>query len=749
MKRRSRILRGFWGAMLAAFLTGGVSSPAAAQFVSGYVDLNYSENDTRTSSPEGTTKTTSESFLQRYNLNYNAQLYPFLSLRLGYLYERILGESESGGEESESRLTRMSPSVSLDLSNPRFGAGVGFVRREQRQRPGGVDLISDAYNASFGLKQEENQPTLNLFYSRRYFYDPERIVQDTVFESSSVSSRYRPVQELELQYQIGYTETEDRLKDLRSTGLGNNARVSYSNDFFGRTVSLNTNYSAGCFRSETFFSGSGGEVLFPVTPVQGISGDGPMGTTTPPETPLLERMTAKPLLVDSDTAAGTDINIGYTPLNQDPRSIGLVFAKPEDMNVLYVFINQDITFSQDPPLTIANSFIWDVYVSSDTLPIDSGAKQWKLWQQAAPAVFNSFDRRFEISFPTVQTQFIKVVTRPLSAPVPALPPLDINSILVTELQPNRRVDAETVRGRVMRTFSHIYDLNIRTRIMDAPVLVYHDFYSMIQDSDQAESRYVVANALTASRRFSRVFSGTSRIGREDSNEKRGHRTSYAASMAITATPLRTLGHSLVLSTQQETVGNERSTTESAFLNNYAEFYRGISISAGGGVSTSSTSGGTETKSSLFNAGSTIIPHRTLSISANHSRTAIEQSGEPVDEQTSRTTTNGAALSYSPFPALYLSASIAQTSGRDTKRNTVENYAVSWSPLVGGALQFSASYSQQIQQPSNDKTTTAGPGVSWRVNPRLIVSGSYSRLRVESARSTTRSESFNVNARWMF
>lgn len=755
----------------AVFATTWAASTAGAQLLSGYADLNYGQSTSRTAdNAAGVTKTSSETFVQRYNFSYNAKLYPYLGLKFGYLYEQLLSGSETDGTQSKMTATKLNPSIDLGLYNPLFSAGVGFRRQEQRQSEGhtlfeglgarsqGQDqnpaLFRDSYNANFGLKRQEGRPTLDVSYSRQYTYDADRATQDLVSDTSSASTRYIPMKDLELRYQIGYNETENRLTDFKTAALGNTLRVSYTTEFLDRRVSLYTSYNAALSRSESSFSGASGTgvVTFPVTPMQGISGEGPFGSVGTQSTPLFERMVYKPPLIDTDFSSATDINIGYTPLNQDQRSMGIVFSKAEEMNLLYVYVNQDLTLNQDPPFRIPDMFLWEVYISSDPGPVDSGPKQWIRWQQPVTAVFNALDRRFEISFPMVQTQFIKVITSPLPAALvpPAALPVDINNILVTEIQAVRQVpvSGQDARERIDRTFSQVYDLNVRTQLMKTPVLLHHDFFYMLAYSDSGPSRYSVANALTASRRFSSVFSGSARVSRDDSSERQGHRTVNSASVSVTATPLRTLAHSLVVSAQQETAGNTRTSGQSAFLSNVAELYRGVTLNVGGGTSASSTSEGIETKSSVFNAGSTIIPHRLVVINLNHSDTASRQSGA-VGETSSRQSTNGGSVSYSPYPALYLAGSVAVTSPRGGQRSAIQNYSVSWSPFAGGNLQVSFGYSEQIQTPSDEKTMSTGPSLQWRVNPRLIVNASYLKMKNESPQATARSDSYSAGVRWLF
>jgi hypothetical protein len=743
------ILRGI--ACAALLLTLWRAGIARAQLVGGFVDLTYNHSVSRSSDVlAGSSKASSDAFLQRYSMNYNAMLYPYLRLKFGYMYERLMGEtdftSDITSSHSESTTTKLNPSVDLGLANPLFTAGLAFRRTELRQT-GSETLFSDAYNASFALRRREGRPSLDIVATRYYNYDADRLRQDMVADTVSASTRYVPIKDLELRYQIAYNQSEDRLDDFESSGLGNSLRASYGTEFFDRRVTMNTNYSASASRSEASFSDTSatGSFLFPVAAGQGISGEGPFGSIGTGMQPTYERMVYKPLLVDTDTAIETDINIGFNPLNQRQRSMGLVFPKAEEMNLLYIYVKQDLD------AVIADSFLWTVYVSSDPAPIEGGPKQWTQVQASLPAVYNAFYRRFEITFPLVQTQFIKVVTSPYPSSTSPVVGFDTTTIQVTEIQSVREVALSGAAGQkqIQRSFSQLYDLSVRTRIAEKPALVYHDFFYSIMDSADGESRYSMANTLTASRRFSTVFSGTLRGSRDDSNERQGHRTVHSVSASLTATPLPVLSHSLVLNWQGQTVASERSSSRSAYLSNAATLYQGIDLILSGGTSASSSSTGIETRNKLLNFGATIVPHQAVSMNLSHSDSISQQYGRGVGELTTRQTTNGGGVTWSPYPALYLAGSVAATSGRGTERSTVQNYSVSWAPFSGGNLQISMFYSETIETPGKQKTVSMGPTVRWRVNQRLITNASYSKSKTDSPLTTSKSDNFNGNVVWTF
>ncbi len=724
---------------------------AAFADIGGSMELNYNNITSRTDSRITGLRTNErqEGFEELYNLMYRAQLTPYLGLNLGYVYDQSFNASRSSEDVATRRSMslRTSPYVDLTLANPLFSTRAGFRRTEQRQRPGGADLFSDTYNFNFNLKTKEKQPTLAILYSRAYLYDRYRESQNIVGDSASLASNYSPTQELSFGYLLSYNDSQNRIADIETSNLSNTGRASYGTGFFDRRITFNTNYQATYTESETKFpTGTTANVTLPVTPTQGIGGSGPAGSITPPETPVFETMVSKPILIDSNDVLPSDINIGYSPQNQNFRSMGIVVAAPTDMNLLYVVVDQDIT-------AIAASYTWDVYISTDRTPVGSGPKQWTLWQQAAPATFNSFDRRFEISFSSVQTQFIKVVTRPLSSPLP-VPPININSILVTELRAFNNVTAAQAKGlTARRSVSQLYDLGARAVLLEAPVLLSYDVYYTASETRPGLRQSTLSNGISALRRFSSIFSGSARVSRDDidSNARGFEReTIYMASASLVATPLPTLSHNLVLSAQRDQTGGRVTSSQSAFLGNTAQLYEGVSVNLSGSTSNSSVSDtGSKTRGETFTAGLSLVPHRLLSVNASHSDAASRQTTPGASETSSRTSTDSVTIAYTPVPAIYLTASYDVSATRGAGRTANELLSASWSPFAGGRLVFTFNYSQQIALPSRDKTTIYGPTVQWRVNDRLFLTSSYSQIKLQTASATITSDNLAVNVRWLF
>jgi hypothetical protein len=227
--------------------------------------------------------------------------------------------------------------------------------------------------------------------------------------------------------------------------------------------------------------------------------------------------------------------------------MGLDLGSETELNSMNIWINQRL------PGSIANSFSWDVYISSDTAAL----KQWTLWQTVAPAPFGAFNARFELRFANIRTRFIKVVARPLASPVP-VPGVDVNNILVTEVQafiirPVQGSSKTTVRGTGQR-----FELGASAKLANVPNLNYDVDYSQLKSAQKNATVEVLTNRLSMNQRLSRVFATSAMVLRTDSRETDGNHLNYNYSASVTATPLDTLKHSLRFTRTTEEVNDQKS-----------------------------------------------------------------------------------------------------------------------------------------------------------------------------------------------
>jgi len=701
---RSRAFFCFLLFLLASALAPG---SASADEIGLIAELAYSHSTTKEATGTVKLDTKGDIFLQRYRLSLIRTLYPNLAFTASGLFEhtKLWSTANDGtvSEESTSTETKIIPTLGLSLNNPFVSAGATYTMFRDQTKSGDITFpadIRESYTASLGLRPE-GFPELTAIYSRNHTYDEDRKTRDLVDESYLLSLRYRPRQELDLNYSGIYSDSEDRLTGLKTQTLTNSGRVSYTKQFFGR-VSLSTSYN-GSIRETKVVRPGQGTIESPVLAFAGLSGI--------TDTPVQVVLDPNPALIDGDLVAGSGISIGQVPFggNDKPRNIGLDFFNVSEVNTLYVWVDRAL-----PPV-VSNSFTWAIYTSSDNL-------NWSLYQTVAPAPFGSFENRFEIRFPSVKTRYIKVVVKPLSSGI--IPPVgvDVSSIFVTELQAFLSVSAANFDQRTS-DYSHLYALDVRTRILDNPSLI-HTLSYWQSWAKQGGTTYTFSNALSLSKRLSRVFSTTARVELDKSASGDIKTTSYVSGVSLTAIPLDTLTHTLTASARIDKEQEGTNTSRSLYLTNSAELYRGVDLSLVGGLTNGSLFTGEETKGTTVAVALNLVPRENLSIEADYSINNSERTGgisaDTKDDKRSLTV----SVSNTPVSALYLFASVTRETETDKEPSTFQSYSASWSPFRGGTLQIGVSYTEELRSTDNGKVTSYGPNVRWNITPVTSLDLSY-------------------------
>ncbi len=704
---------------------------AAADGIGGFVELNYSNVESVTSDIAGeSTEAKSGNFVQRYNLSLSRTIYPNLRLNAGGIFEKISSTFESGDTDTKSSVTNIRPFIDLLLNSPLYTAGAGYNRREEMLKSTGapsLTTVNENYNAVLGWRPE-GFPSLDMRLTRTNTFDKEHSLQDITRDLLLFNSRYAQIKGLALSYQASYNKSKDKLTAFETLQLTHNGRATYSSVFLNKKVSLYTSYNITRQETETLTAGAGA-VDFQAFPFAGLS--------SIDDTPVEGTLDPNSALIDGNFIAGSGINIGVSPIGGDarPRNMGLDLAVETEINTIFVWVDREL------PAQIAQSFSWGIYISSDNL-------NWSLRQTVFPAQFGPFENRFEINFTNVTTRYIKVVVRPLTQAAAILVPNFQNPdrIFVAELQAFIRRPAEEVKGKITRT-SHVYNLNTRARLLDSPSLFYDFSYLYTSTEPPFASRYSFSNGLFLAHRLSRVFSGSARVAREDSKETIGERVAYVYSASITAVPLKTLNHSLVYSGRIQEIAGKFSDTNSVFLHNTAELYKGINTTISGGLSFATTETGEKRKSSILTFGTGIIPHPVLSLNINYSSTQTVTT-DADREKTSTSSRGDVSIAYNPFSALYLFASMGMTN-ENAKTNINQNYSVNWSPFPDGDLQFNFMYTESYESGDDRKNRLISPSARWRISSRTFLDISYLVQKSEAVSQTADSRIFNANLRMSF
>jgi hypothetical protein len=711
-----------------------IRGTAMADGIDGSVELINSTGVTNAKDATGlSTQSKNADFFQRYRLTFDDTIYPYVSLRGGGVFEKDALSSQTGDSVSKQTSTRVIPTVSLILNNPLVRAGASFEKREEKAGDPVLTNLRDTQSAFLGYRPE-GLPPLDVLYSKTHAYDRGHVLTDTVNNAYSLSTRFSPVKNLDLSYQAAHNDTEDRLALTDSESLTQTGRAAYGDRFFNDRAALSTSYTMVRLEARST-SGGGSGVRVPLFPAAGIAGIN--------DTPVIGVLDQNPALIDGNVGASSGLNIGRLPsLSGDirKRNMGLDFGIETEVNYMDIWVDREL------PTVVAGVFSWEIYISQDN-------QNWSLHQTVFPAAFSLFENRFEISFANVSTRYIKAVTRPL--PVAASIPLgvDMNNIFITELRAFLDQPAEQIVGTSALT-SQSGDVGMRLAIVNTTSRsVYYDlFFANSRSSARPGSRFVLTNALTGSQRFNKTLTGSARVQRQNDGSPDGSRNSsslYSGSLIAKAAPLPTLSSSLVLNTQRTVAEESTADSGSFFLNNSADWYPGISTSLSGGMSFGSVDTGRDSENTIVNVGMSVVPHATLSITAGHSHTESRQHGGGAggSDTFAESTTLGAT--YSPFSSLYLVASVGETAAKGQKRQTLQNYGVSWAAQQGGAaLELNLGYNENLDPVADARTRVIIAGLRWKINPNALLDVSYVVTTSEAPAQNTESRniitSFRVN-----
>ncbi len=697
---------------------------AAADGINGYADFTYTSSRGTTEDSSGmSTKTTSESFVQRYSLTLDRHFYPNLGLLAGGVFERNGTTLTTDGQEIGTTTTRIRPFAKVGLRTPLYQLEGGIDRNEVETKTSAVrptTLVNENYFATAGWKPV-GYPAATFRFFRTNTYDKDRLVQDTTDDRFLLDSDFRPTSALQLRYTGQYEDKVDNLGRNEARTLTNDGRVSYSDQFWKKRISLSSDYYLTYTESEIVNSGTG-EVSFPLSPLAGLSGI--------TDTPLNVVLAPNPALIDGNLTAGTGVNLGLPAPGVDarPRNIGLDFVTETRVNTLLVWIDRDL------PQDIAGTFSWDIYTSGDNMT-------WVLRQTVFPAVFGPFQTRFEVRFADVTARFVKVVTRPLSPTVPFAS--NFPNILVTELQAVLRRPAAEVQG-TSSLVSHRYNLNARARILDAPSLFYEFSYLLLK-SGASQSRYDLSNGLSLSHRFGPLLAATARAAREDGRQPAGARVAYVYAASVTATPLETLRHSLVYSGRRETIGEQTTENNSLFLLNTAQLYQGVDATLGLGKSFDTAATGVSTDTTQVNAGMTLVPHSAMTINLSFSDTTRKSTGGNLAaEKTDTTQTSEVSVAFTPLRTLYLFGSYARQAATGTASAATFNYAVTWAPFPDGTLHLGFNYTETLHLENSEKDRTITPNLRWNITRGSYLELTYQDLSNDAPTQKTRNRVSSAN-----
>jgi len=706
--------------VLAALLALAVAAPAhraRAEGLSGQVELSPSAVTIRSTDQSGATSVTeSTALVQRYRGSLERSLFPAMQLSLNGLYEWLLGWSRTDGLANDGDARRWSIGARLVLGNPVLGGGISYDRQQNsnEQKLSGETLrsptlVREILGAQASWRPAD-LPSLDLRYGRTHNYDLGRRSTDILLDEVLFGASYQPEKAWDFRYSGRFADTANRLHGVDTTDLTQSARAAWTDTFLERRATAYVSYSAGMLSTRTTATKSGGVVLTQRLPASGLS-----AVETFPSLPGQVKLTPNPALIDGNNTASAGLNLGFSASaagDLNYRDMGVSFPDVlSRVNTIYVWVDQPLAD------VVASAFAWTVWQSKDN-------ENWTEVGLAGPVAFSPFQNRFEIPIQTVQVRYLKATTRPLPLAVTTEP--RFANIFVTEIELFEATAASEVAARgAVTQFTGQLNGTGRFVLLTDPNLVLDSSVFFTHASNPFKKSWTVVNGLSISKRLSRILLGSSRVERSDSDAGAGHEGTLRWSASLAAEPLRTLSAGFTYSGQLGQLATGTISSHSATLFGRADVYRGVSLLVTAGANLGTSDAGRETRGVSLTAGTTVTPHRSLTMTGNCSLTNSHTSGAGQPDQSDSRRSLDGTLSFSPFPALYLAASGSRISGQTP--STLTTFTLGFSPFPGGDLLMRFTYSETRSTGSAGVslwTRLWGPGLRWNIRSGMFADVSY-------------------------
>ncbi len=711
-------------------------------------ELTYSVFSSKTTDAATGTTTTLDAatYGSRTNLRVNYNLLPSLNLDAGGTYDRTLSDLGGDAGDTETEITRVRPYVWLNLRDPVLGASLGYDLSDETVDTSGqrqTGLTRETYTSHLAWRPAD-LPWTQFRYTRTTTRDHDREFLDTRQDQLFLKSEYA-YRGLSAYYAGTHLTTDDRVEDAESTVLSHEGKLAYAVTFLDGRLAFATDNRIRFTEVTT----DRGLALAGLTNAAALALPAVAGLSAVDDTPDSGALASTPELINGDvtTGAGPDIGFPGFGVPREQRNVGLDFGTPLAVNTLRVWVEG---FRPGPlPDDVVAAFSWDVYTSSDNVT-------WTLHATVPVARFGPFDRRFDITFPSVTTRYIKAVTRPLPPGVVGTTSTsDFPDIFVTEVQ----AFADTTvaggagggRQRITQT-TRSHSVDVKAVLLRLPFLYYRFTGDYLDFGDDTEPRYTLSNGLYLSHRLTPTLSTSANAAFEFGQERGERRRAVLYYASLTATPLPALTDSLVFSGNQQWVGDASAASNSVVLYNTAQLYRGIDATLNlGAVFTSDEpgAGASQRRQEYWvNVGTGIVPHPNLSLTTYYlgklTRARVREAGATRETDTTEHRVD-TTLYFTPFRTLALSATTGVVAQTDRDLSVTQNYGLSWAPFPDGNLQLSLAYSES-RLPDETTSRVLQPGVRWyfTARRRSYLEATYQRSTTDAPTARTESQLFSTS-----
>ena len=717
-------------ATLLGVLTVITVSPGVARTegINLFTEFDFSQVESNIFRKDTGEKTESDStrFKQNYNLNATKTVYPYLNFRGGGIFQLENLDSTTDGIATDSEERTIQPFLELNLNNPLFGAGLGYRKAEIEKSGAGIPGSKDSrdeYNALLRWRPTD-LPRFDLRYTRTHTFDEPETV-DSVENLFTLDTRYE-FKGLRLGYSYTFNEKKDEVTDLASLREIHEVRVDYSRRASRNRFHLATGYKINY--STTEFSGAG-VISIPVPRSGGrFSLDG-----TPEDGPSLASNVS---LIDGDFSVSSGIDIGLAGDETTQTNIGLDFGFPARVDTVFVWLDRRLSSS------VAGSFAWAVYTSPD----NEDTSTWTLHAVVFPAIFGTFQNRFEIIFPPVEARFLKVVTRPLSPAVAGAP--SFPNIFITEMEAFARLPGG--KGFAFTEIDQASYFDLRGKITDRTSMGYDLSFRRRESDPIGDRKTSISNSVELAHKFSGMFTGNARLLRTDTSSRgieRETSVNYSYSASVRASYLDTFSQILTYSGTYVTDKDGTGNANSMFLRSNAQLYLNWSAFLDLGYNLTDPQQGERTTSTFARIGTNLIPNRKVTINANYKATKTTTS-DPDRESSIMKQEGGFQVFITPLPTVSLVGDLKFVKDDGSSR-TFKNYSANWSPFPEGALQLFFVYNETLISEEDRIDTFIGPSLVWKVTRYTFLDISYNVTESDTRFEKQRSNILRSNLKIVF
>ncbi|MBN1957138.1 MAG: hypothetical protein JW773_02950 [Desulfuromonadales bacterium] len=687
-------------------------------------DLKYEVLNLETTQKADNAKETREraTFSQLYNLDIQKEIFPTLNLNFGSLFDQESSRTDrtaSTTGDSESRSTAIRPFFDLQFSTALLRASTSYRKSELKESDSTAATernFSEEYGAHLSWKPVA-LPELELDFTRTEIYD-EPLTNEQRVDSYQLRSRYNYGF---YRFTYNHTTTDAWSSAVTEDPLNPRNEGKNLNHYDSGSVRFNRTYHDGKVNVSSSLRASRQQANF--------SGDADRIAPTSAGGSLIGRAN-DPSPISSDpednfTLSSVDLLVDALPVEQP--SFGLDFGTRTDVDRLFIYFD-DLGDAR------SSDFSWQVYARD---------RDTDNWSQIAPVqdTTNLGEKRFELSFPSLSTRYIKIVTTQLAPPA-------VNS--GEDLIPQRVEGWRTLPANTSEFTQTDWttDLAVNWRHTDKTSTGYDFLYREQQTEPFDERKTQLSYGARISHEFNDIFLGNMRLQRSELRERDENPViSHIYSASLAARYLETFDQSLTYSFSHENdEDSQTSIANAVFLRSNLDLYQGWSLFLDNGYSWQNPGDGASSNTTFLRLGSNINPNRWLNTTFSYGVSWKEVTGEPSSqEQDGRL-----VVSIVPTRSISLTAELAfrDDSGATEDSTSEQRYSLNWSPFRDGTLLFTLGFGK-YQDSEDEEITSLSPALRWQINRKTLLSLEYTRSEREDTEEIAKFENISLALRFFY